>query len=243
MHPSVLAAVLALTALPASAVTVDQIIARYLQARGGIEKIRAVQTLRFTGRMTLPDVEAPIVFEIKRPNRMRTEFVFQGNTGVRAFDGQKAWMVLPVPGLDQPQLMPPDEARDARDQADIDLSPLVDPQAKGFTVELVGREGPIGKEMWKLRVTGRGGPVRSLFIDSKTSLVVRSEETRSVGGQDEDLVTVISDYRPEGGLLFPHSIQVGPKQGDEQQRFIFDKIEVNVPVDDARFAMPAARAR
>ena len=242
MRPSVLAAALALTALPLSAETVDQIIARYVQARGGIEKIRAVQTLRFTGRMTLPDVEAPIVFEMKRPNRMRTEFVFQGNTGVRAFDGQKAWMVLPVPGLDQPQLMPPDEARDARDQADIDLSPLVNYQAKGFTVELVGREGPIGKEMWKLRVSGRDGPVRSLFIDSKTSLVVRGEETRSVGGQDVELVTVISDYRAEGGLVFPHSIQVGPKQGDEQQRFIFDKIEVNVPVDDARFAMPAARA-
>ena len=243
MRPSVLAAVLAVTALPLSAETVDQIIARYLHARGGIEKIRAVQTLRFTGRMTLPDVEAPIVFEIKRPNRMRTEFVFQGQTGVRAFDGQKAWMVLPVPGLDKPQLMPPDEARDARDQADIDLSPLVNYQAKGYTVELVGREGPMGKEMWKLRVTGRDGPVRTLFIDSKTSLVVRSEETRSVGGHDEELVTVISDYRPEGGLVFPHSIQVGPRQGDEQQRFIFDKIEVNVPVDDARFAMPAAPAR
>ena len=236
----------ALLGLPgtAPAETVDQVLARYLQARGGSERIHAVQTLRLTGRMTLPDVEAPLVLELKRPNRMRTEFVFQGRTAVRDYDGQKAWMVLPVPGLDQAQAMSPEEARDAREQADIDLSPLVDPEAKGYAVDLLGREAGLGgKEAWKLRVRAREGQARTMYLDAKTCLVVRIEESRTLDGKEEEFVTTVGDYRTVAGLVFPYAIEVGPKKGGEPQKFRFDRIEVNVPLDDSRFVMPAPSKR
>jgi hypothetical protein len=227
----------------ARAQTADQVLARYLQARGGAEKIHAVETLRLTGRLTLPDVEAPLLVELKRPNRMRTEFVFQGKTGVRAYDGRNAWMILPVLGMDQPQPMPPEDAREAREQADVDLSPLVDPSAKGFTVELLGRENALGKESFKVLVRSRDGQVRTMYLDARSYLVTRIEETRQIEGKGEEFETLVGDYRTVAGLVFPHVIEVGPKRGDDRQKFIFDKIEVNVPMDDARFAAPAAAVR
>lgn len=223
--------------------TADQVVARYLQARGGAEKIHAVLTLRLTGRMTLPGVEAPLVLELKRPNRMRTEFVFQGKTGVRAYDGRNAWMILPVLGMDQPQPMPPEDAKEAREQADIDLSPLVDPQTKGFSVELLGREKTLGKESFKVQVRSRDGQVRTMYLDTKSNLVTRIEEIRQIEGKDEEFETVVGDYRSVAGLVFPHLIELGPKRGDDRQKLIFDRIEVNVPLDDARFETPAAAAR
>jgi outer membrane lipoprotein-sorting protein len=236
----------ALLSLPgrAPAQTADQVLARYLQARGGIDRIHAVQTLRLTGRMTLPDVEAPLVLELKRPNRMRTEFVFQGRTGVRVYDGQKAWMILPVPGLDQAQAMSPEEARDAREQADIDLSPLVDPEVKGYAVDLLGREAGLGgRETWKIRVRAREGQARTMYLDARTCLVVRIEESRTLEGKEEEFVTTVGDYRSVAGLVFPYAIEVGPKKGGEPQKFRFDKIEVNVPLDDSRFVMPEPARR
>jgi hypothetical protein len=227
----------------ARAQTADQVLARYLQARGGAEKIHAVETLRLTGRLTLTGVEAPLLVELKRPNRMRTEFVFQGKTGVRAYDGRNAWMILPVLGMDQPQPMPPEDAREAREQADVDLSPLVDPSAKGFTVELLGRESTLGKESFKVLVRARDGQVRTMYLDARSYLVTRIEETRQIEGKGEEFETLVGDYRPVAGLAFPHVIEVGPKRGDDRQKFIFDKIEVNVPMDDARFAAPAAAVR
>ena len=227
----------------ARAQTADQVLARYLQARGGAEKIHAVETLRLTGRLTLTGVEAPLLVELKRPNRMRTEFVFQGKTGVRAYDGRNAWMILPVLGMDQPQPMPPEDAREAREQADVDLSPLVDPSAKGFTVELLGRESTLGKESFKVLVRARDGQVRTMYLDARSYLVTRIEETRQIEGKGEEFETLVGDYRPVAGLAFPHVIEVGPKRGDDRQKFIFDKIEVNVPMDDARFAAPAAVVR
>jgi hypothetical protein len=239
----VVSAILAGPPTAARAQTADQVVARYVQARGGAAKIRAVQTLRLTGKMTLPGVEAPLVLELKRPNRMRTEFVFQGKTGVRAFDGRNAWMILPVLGMDQPQPMPPEDARDAREQADIDLSPLIDPQAKGFAVELMGRESALGQESFKVQVRSREGQVRTLYLDAKSYLVTRIEETRQIEGKGEEFETLVGDYRTVAGLVFPHLIELGPRRGDERQKLIFDRIEVNVPIDDARFAAPAAAAR
>jgi len=84
------ALVSALAVSVAEAQTVEDIVRRYVEARGGALKLRAVESLRFTGTMELPDVSAAFVLELKRPNRMRTEFVVQGQTGVRAFDGQRA---------------------------------------------------------------------------------------------------------------------------------------------------------
>lgn len=245
-HPRFGLSVAALVALlpvpPAGAQTVDELVARYLRARGGLEKIRAVQALRFTGRMTLGEVQAPLVVELKRPNRMRTEFEVQGRKLVRAYDGQKGWTILPVPGLDQPRLMPEDEARDAREQADVDLSPLVDSAAKGYRVELAGREKLEAREAWKLVVRAADGGERTLFLDARSSLAVRSEEKRMMEDKLLEFVTVIGDYRPVAGLVFPHSIEVGPRSGAERQRLTFERIEVNPRLDDARFAMPAAEA-
>jgi outer membrane lipoprotein-sorting protein len=240
--PLVLAAGVAVaTAAPLHAQTADQVVARYVEARGGLEKIRAVETLRFTGRMTLPDVEAPLVVELKRPNRMRTEFVFKGKKGVRAFDGKNAWIVLPIPGMEEPQAMSPEDAAEAREQSDLDLSPLVDAAAKGFTVELVGREPGLGKqkESIKLLVRSREGVARTLFVDPRTWLVTRIEETRTIDGEKMEFETLVGDYRTVAGVVLPHLLEVGPKRGEGRQKLIFDRIEVNAPIDDARFKAPA----
>jgi hypothetical protein len=184
-------------------------------------------------------VETPLVVELKRPLRMRTEFEVQGRRLVRAFDGQKGWTILPVPGLDRPRLMPEDESKDAREQADVDLSPLVDSAAKGYHVELQGREKLEGRDAYRLLVRAADGSERALLLDVRSALAVRSEEKRVMEGALQEFVTLIGDYRPVAGLLFPHSIEVGPRGSPERQRLTFERIEVNPPIDDARFVMPA----
>ena len=190
--------------------------------------------------MEIEDVQAPFVLELARPNRMRTEFVVQGRTGVRAYDGQHAWSRLPLPG-EPPRLMSPEDAADARAQADVDLSPLVDSTEKGFTVELAGRDRLPGGEVWKLIVRGRDGPPRSLYLDVHNHLVVQTVDSRSVDGQPVDLVTEVSDYRAVGGVMFPHRIEVGPRGKPERQRLLIQRIDTNPPLDAERFTMPALR--
>jgi hypothetical protein len=226
----------------ATAQTVDDVVRRYVEARGGAAKLRAVESLRFTGTMELPEVSAAFVLELKRPSRMRTEFVVQGQTGVRGFDGQHAWERLPLPG-EEPRPMAPEDAAEARAQADVDLSPLVDSAAKGFAVELVGKDRLPGGETWKLVVRGREGPPRTLHLDVRSHLVVQAIDTRTVDGKPVEMVTEVSDYRPLAGLVFPYRIEVGPRGKPERQRLVIQKVEINPPLDASRFAMPGGGRR
>lgn len=240
-RPSLLAAAALLATLwPAGvrAQTVDDVVRRYVEARGGAARLRAVESLRFTGTMQLGETSAPFTLELQRPNRARTEFSVQGQKGVRAFDGQNAWEQLPMPG-ETARPMRPEDAAEARAQADVDLSPLVDAAAKGYAVELVGRDRLPGGETWKLVVRGREGPPRTLHLDARTHLVVQTSDVRTVDGQPVEMVTEISDYRPLAGMVFPHRIEVGPKGKPERQRLVIQKVEINPPLDAARFAMPA----
>ena len=230
-------AVLLALASASPAQTVDDVVRRYLDARGGIVKLRTVQSLRLTGSMELPGVSAPFVLELKRPGKMRTEFTVEGQKGIRAWDGRTAWEQLPLPG-ERPRPMSPEDAADARAQADVDFSPLVDAAAKGYTVELVGRDRLPGGDTWKLVVRGSDGSPRTMHLDARTHLVVQTLDRRTVDGQEVEFVTEVTDYRSVGGLTFPHRIEVGPKGSPERQRLVVRTVEVNPPLDDARFAMP-----
>ena len=123
----------------------------------GSSKLHSVQSLRLTGTMELPGVSAPFVLELARPGRMRTEFTVEGQKGVRAWDGRTAWEQLPLPG-ERPRPMSPEDAAEARAQADVDFSPLVDAAAKGYTIELIGRDRLPGGDTWKLVVRGNDVP-------------------------------------------------------------------------------------
>jgi hypothetical protein len=236
---AVCAALLAASA--ARAQTVDDVVRRYLEARGGLAKLHAVQSLRLTCTMELPGVSAPYVLELKRPDKMRTEFTVEAQKGVRAYDGRTAWEQLPLPG-DPPRPMSPEDAAEARAEADVDMSPLVDAAAKGYTVELEGRDRLPGGETFKLVVRGKEGSPRTMYLDTRTHLVVQTLDVRQVDGKPVEFVTEVGDYRPEEGLLFPHRMEVGPRASpDQRQRLVVVKVEVNPPLDDARFSMPAAR--
>jgi outer membrane lipoprotein-sorting protein len=223
-----------------SAQTVDDVVRRYVEARGGLARLHAVQTLRFTGTLELPGVSAAYVLELKRPNKMRTEFTVEGQTGIQAFDGRTAWKQLPLPG-EKPRVMEPDEAAEARAQADVDMSPLVDSAAKGYTVELEGRDRLPGGETFKLLVRGKDGPPRTMHIDTRTHLVVETLDRRPVDGKSVEMVTEIGDYRTVGGLAFPHRLEVGPRDApDQRERLVLERVEINPPLDDARFSMPSS---
>jgi hypothetical protein len=134
--------------------------------------------------------------------------------------------------------MDPDDAADARAQADVDLSPLVDAAAKGYSVELIGRDRLPGGDTWKLVVRGKDGPPRTLYLDSRSHLVVQTLDRRTLDGKEVEFVTEVGDYRAVAGRVFPHRMEVGPKGSPERQRLVVRKVEIDPPLDDSRFAMP-----
>ncbi len=225
-------------AAAASAQTVDELVAKNIEARGGLAKIRAVSSVRMTGKVSMGQMELPIVVEMKRPASFRTDATFQGSTAVQAYDGKQGWSIPPM-GT-QPEAMPADAAKEVASQADLD-GPLVDYKAKGNQIELLGKVQLDGKDAYKLRITRKEGAVETYFLDASTFLVVRAEAKRTIGGAEIEGESTIEDYREAGGVMWPSLVQNGAKGQLAKQTIRFDKIEVNPVIDDSRFRMPTAR--
>ena len=209
-------AVASLVPVAASAQTADELIAKNLAAKGGLEKIKAVQTMRVTGTMPVAagqgTVEAPFVMEMKRPNQMRLDVNYQGMTATQAFDGTVGLAGAPR----QRATRAAGSCRRKRvkqfaSQADMD-GPLVDYQAKGHKVEYVGREKVEGTDTYVLKVTLKSGEVNRIFLDAEQYLEIRSEgKSRGPTGGELEIETLIGDYREVDGPDAAAHEGVGPQ--------------------------------
>ena len=230
-----------MVAMPAAAQTADDIIAKNNDAKGGLARQKALKSVRMTGRMTVgPGIEAPIVLELKRPKSMRIDIAIQGMTITQAYDGTVGWMLNPLSGRTDPEPLPSEAMKSVEEQADMD-GPLIDYKAKGNTVELLGKEKAEGTECYKLKVTLKNGDVRTFFIDAESSLEVKIETRTMVRGTEQLGDIIYGDWKEVGGILMAHSVDAGQPGAQMRQKMTIDKIELDVPIDNARFTMPVKK--
>lgn len=217
----------------------DEVIAKYVQARGGAEKLKSVQSIKTTTTMTVgPRMELPGTVIKKRPKMARLEFTVQGLTTVQAFDGKDAWQIMPFMGKKDPELMAADEAKETEEMADVD-GPLVDYKSKGHQVELQGKEKVEGTDAYKLKLTMKNGHVQTIYLDADSFLEIKEVTKRTVRGTEQEIDAAIGDYKEVNGMMFPFAIENTVSGSDQKQKTTITKIELNVPVDDSIFKMPA----
>jgi outer membrane lipoprotein-sorting protein len=222
--------------------TVDELIAKNVQARGGMDKLKGVHSVKSTATMAMgPGMEAPGVLIQKRGNLARLEFTIQGLTAVQAYDGKNAWQVMPFMGKKDPELMTADEAKEVEEMADID-GPMVDYKTKGNQVELLGKEKIEGTDAYKLKVSLKNGDVQTVYIDADSFLEIKEETKRTVRGTEQVVESAIGDYKEVSGIMVPFAMESGVKGSAEKQKLTITKVEFNVPADDSIFKMPAAPA-
>jgi outer membrane lipoprotein-sorting protein len=226
----------------AAAQTADEIVAKTIAAQG-LEKLKPVQALRMTGTMTVEvpgqdAITAPVVIEVKRPNKARMTFTMMGMENAQGYDGQAGWTFMPIQQQVAPQPASADELKDLQEQADIDGS-LVDYKAKGHTVELVGKEPVQGTDTYKLKLTLKSGDVQYEYVNAQTFMPVKLDTTRVIQGTPVNVETFVSNYKEEGGVLMPHTVEAHVM--GVTQRVTIDKVEMNAQIDDARFKMPEVK--
>jgi len=228
-----IAAVAIATAAPrAFGQTVDEIVARNIQARGGVEKIKAVQSMKQTSHMKIQGMSATLTLYAKRPNLSRQEMNIAGATAIAAFDGQNAWGVNPMTGQTTPKMLTGAAAEQVRSQAAFD-PPLLDYRAKGTRVEYLGTEPDGARTLLHLRITDKMGVVINSYLDSQTAL-----ETKIVAaGPTGPVETRLSDYRDVDGLKMPFAIRT-TAAGVVVADVVVDTIEFDVPVAASLFTMP-----
>src|SRR6266851_10487347 len=226
--------------LAAAAQTADEIVKKVLDARGGAEKIKSVQSERVSGHVSFSRImEGTFVVELKRPLKMHVEISIEGQKIIRVYDGKSSgWMVNPFTGNKDVQPMSSEDLKNITDESDFD-GPLVDYKSKGNQIELVGKENLDDKPVYRLKLTNKNGDVRSYFIDASSFLLLKWEGVRKTGDQEVPWESFFSDFREVQGLKFPFRIDQGSPGTDIKQTLNAEKIEINPRIDDSRFGKPA----
>ena len=244
-----------MAALPALAQTptVDELLARNLESRGGAEKLKAISTRKVTGTVTVQvafppgatqqaegapkTMDMPIEVWAKRPNLMKQEMRMQDQRIVTAFDGQQAWAIIPGVGS-SPQLVQGVQADLIRDQAQFD-GPLAYARQRGDKIDVVGKEEVEGATAWKLAITHED-KTTTMYLDEKTALERKVSAPVNQGGTELLFESVISDYQAVDGIMVPRRVQTRVA-GQTQATVNIDSVEFNVAIDDAEFKMPTSK--
>lgn len=231
---------LAMFAMPVSAQTAEEIINKYIKTVGGMDKIQAVKTLRRTGKFIGGGgFEAAILEENKRQKMVRQEFIVQGLTGINAYNGQAGWKIEPWQGKKDPEPLGEEETKQIIEDSDFD-GPLVNYQQKGNKVEYVGMDQVEGTDAYKLKVTLASGDVRYYYMDTDYFVPIKIDTKRMIRGAEREYETTLGDYKEVNGWYLPHSVETNLKGSQDKQKVAYEKIEANIPLDDARFQVPTA---
>jgi hypothetical protein len=224
--------------------SVDSLVAKNTEAKGGAQALAAVQSLKLQGKMVVNNGRRELGYVLikKRPGAVREEATLQGMTRVDAYDGTQGWKIRPFGGRKDPEKVSVDEAKELIEDAEID-GPLVDWKAKGSTVEYLGTEDVDGTLAHKLRVVRKNGDVHYVYLDPDHFLEIRIITQRVQNGAQIETETDLGDYEKINGVFFPFSLEGGSKGSTDKQKIIFEKAEANVPIDDGVFKFPTTPSK
>jgi predicted O-methyltransferase YrrM len=196
--------------------TVDEIVARHVQATGGRAAWDKVATQTRKGAALPDSANLPLETMSQAPDKWTfTIRMPNGRTLKHGFDGAQGWE---------------DRGRAVRMERDsaLDETLIYDPfwvlrvREHFPRLLLKGIERNGDSEVYVIEATPTEGRTRILFFDVRQGLLTRAGKT------------MYADYRDAGGVKVPFLVRYG------YQSFRFTEIRHGEPVDEARFRMPAS---
>lgn len=235
------AGLLAISVLTVNAVkaqSLDEVIDAHLKALGGKDKLAAAKTLSIEGKAQLNGQEFP--FNIKTVNKVGTRFELEimGDKLVQVYSAKANWALNPeaIGGSGKAEELPADAVKNSSARYELG-SVFLNYKESGKTVKLIGKEMIDKDDCFRITVTTKDGDETTYFISEKTYYIVKTVGKMSVQGQQMEVETVFSDYKPVNtGIVM--SFQRVQTQGEQERTFIYEKVEADKEIDAKIFDLP-----
>lgn len=219
--------------------TVDQLVEKCAKANGGKEAWAKLSTLVMTGTIDVPtyNVSGKIEVYAKAPNKiLRITDVNEGQyVQKQAFDGKAGWRSDPQTGL-RPLAGPELEETKAESAFDSEVRlKEIYPDMK-----VTGRTKLGDRDAYTV-LAHEGRKTVTFYFDAQSGLRIGEDsEGPDENGTVQKIQLTFEDYQPVAGA----SVQIPRKIRGTSPVITFEMqikdAQFNVPVDDAKFAMPPA---
>lgn len=224
----------ALSVTSVKAQTADEIINKYVEAIGGTESWKKVNSLVQSGTMTVQGMNIDLTISTLNGKGTRQDIVAMGMNNYMIVTPTEGWRFFPIQGQQAPEAMTADDIKESQDGLDV-TGALVEFKVKGHTADFLGKEDVDGTECFKIKLTQKGGKVETYFIDAKTYLLLKTVSIMKANGQEAEVFTTFSNYQklPEG-ISIPMSMSM-PLAPGMNVDLVINKVEINKPIDESIF--------
>ena len=210
---------------------VDEIISKHITAIGGAENWKKINSIVMEGSVNVMGNDVNVKVTQVHNAGQRQDISVAGMTGYVITTPKGGWMYMPFQGQQKPEPMTADDVKESIDDMDIQGN-LIDYQAKGHKVELLGTEEIEGTECYKIKVTRKTSGEQTLFIDKSSYLVVKASSKKKAMGQEMDVNIDFGDYREINGIKIPYSV------GQGFGTMVITSVKINETVPAETFADP-----
>jgi Aspartyl protease/PDZ domain len=225
-----------LSCLPATAAPQcgQEILAKAKQTLGG-DAWDAIHTTYSKVKLTTSGLTGQAEsWEDNLTGRYVEKYQLGPTSGADGFDGKLVWS---QDSSGEPLAEGAENARrGAADEAYRSAIAYWFPQRWAAQIECLGRKEEQGKPFDVLRITPQGGRPFDLWIDATTHLIDHTVEKADI----ETRTTYLSDYRAVNGVKVPFAVRSTNGETQYDQFFTLEKVEFNVPIQEAQFRMPQA---
>lgn len=217
----------------ASLPNADKIIGKYLQAMGGADAVARISTRLQKGTLTVGTAQFPVEVLSKRPANRVTTVRFPNGESVTGFNAQVGWLITPGHGVHEMSSAELDASQmDAYPQFAMDLRQTF------RELRVLQQEKIDNRPIYVVSGIRENQPPVRLYFDQESGLLIRLLRYVDTPLGLNPAQIDYSDYRQEGALRTPFRWTVARPGG----RFTIqiDQMQQNVPIDDKKFAKPAA---
>lgn len=220
--------------LAGQAQSADEIIAKYVDAIGGKDKLATISSMYMENSMEVMGSESPSSTIILNGKGAKSISEVMGQKMVQCYTDKGGWMINPMAGSSDPVEMPADQYNAGKSQI-FTTDVLADYASRGYKVELLENENVGTVNAYKLKVSSPENITFHYYIDPSTYYVIKMTMSGNMMGQEVTITNTLSDYRKtEQGLVLPYKTEVD-YGGQFSLVLNIKKVEFNKPVDPVIF--------
>jgi outer membrane lipoprotein-sorting protein len=222
--------------------TADEVINKYFESVGGIDKWKSLKSMKMTGNLVMQMGEFQFTIYRKAPDKFKIVMNIQGQEIVpQAFDGETAWMINPFAGSSSASKVPDDQIQAIKDESEFE-DPFINYQSKGYDLSYAGTADAAGTQCNVLKMIKHKGVegqemTSDYYFDKATNLqiMVKQKSAQSMG---QEIEIYLSDYQElPNGLLMPFVLDT-QMQGQSVQKLNFTTITLDEEIPDDIFKFP-----
>ncbi len=219
--------------------TVDEVIAKHIEARGGLDAWSQIDNMKVTGDFTAFSKVSPFTQHRARIGEVKSKYhmdhVLDGRQITIGYDGETPWWINLWYGVPWAQKIEGADLKAFMQDVDFE-SPFFHYQDKGYQVKLLGEGELDGTKAITLELTRPDESVETWYLDPETYLEIGYESEGSDFGRPLPQQAFFDDFREVAGVMLPHYVE---KQFYTRLRVMeVAEVETNVEVDDGLFRFP-----